>query len=88
MQYAQLLPQYRELWAKEQAIRAAEAQADDLPRVKFETSKGDVVIELFENEAPQAVANFITLVKKGFYDGVIVPSRVADVHGSGRRSQG
>lgn len=70
MKYAPLIPQYRELWAKEQAIRAAEAQADNLPRVKFETSKGDVVFELFENEAPQAVANFITLVKKGFYDGV------------------
>ena len=28
------------------------------------------MIELFENEAPQSVANFITLVKKGFYDGV------------------
>jgi cyclophilin family peptidyl-prolyl cis-trans isomerase len=70
MQYAQLMPQYREMWAKEQEIRAAEAAADDLPRVKFETSKGDVVIELFENEAPQAVANFITLVKSGFYNGV------------------
>lgn len=71
MQYAQLLPQYRELWAKEQAIRAAEAQANDLPRVKFETSKGNVEIELFENEAPQAVANFITLVKSGYYDGLV-----------------
>lgn len=70
MQYAGLLGQYRDLWAKEQAIRAAEAEADDLPRVKLKTSKGDVVIELFENEAPQAVANFLTLVKSGFYDGV------------------
>jgi cyclophilin family peptidyl-prolyl cis-trans isomerase len=70
MQYAGLLPQYRELWAKEQQIRAAEAAADDLPRVRFETSKGDIVIELFENEAPQSTANFITLVKKGFYNGV------------------
>src|SRR5690606_38212204 len=26
--------------------------------------------ELFENEAPTTVANFITLVKKGFYNGV------------------
>lgn len=71
MQYAGALPHYRELWAKEQQIRAAEAAADDLPRVKFETSKGDIVIELFENEAPQATANFITLVKSGFYNGVV-----------------
>jgi cyclophilin family peptidyl-prolyl cis-trans isomerase len=70
MNYAPQIPTYRVEWAKEQAIRATEAKADDLPRVKFKTSKGDVVIELFENEAPQATANFITLVKSGFYNGV------------------
>lgn len=70
MNYAPKIPEYRQLWAQEQEIRAAEAKADDLPRVKLKTSKGDVVIELFENEAPQATANFITLVKSGFYNGV------------------
>ncbi len=70
MQSAPLLPQYRKLWEKEQVIRAAEAQANDLPRVKFETTRGTVVLELFENEAPQAVASFITLVKSGYYNGV------------------
>ena len=40
-------------------------------RVKLSTTRGDIVIELFENEAPQAVANFLTLVKDGFYDGVV-----------------
>ena len=54
---------------REMAIRAAEAKADDLPRVKIETSKGDITVELFENEAPNTVANFIELVEKGFYDG-------------------
>lgn len=71
MQYAGLLPRYRQLWAKEQQIRAAEAAANDLPRVKLVTTKGPIVIELFENDAPQATANFITLVKSGFYDGVV-----------------
>ena len=65
-----LLPEFREDWNKEQAIRAAEAKADDLPRVKLATSKGDIVIELFENEAPNAVANFVNLVEKQFYDGL------------------
>jgi cyclophilin family peptidyl-prolyl cis-trans isomerase len=55
--------------AAEMAKRAAEAKADDLPRVKITTSKGDVTVELFENEAPNTVANFISLVEKGFYDG-------------------
>jgi cyclophilin family peptidyl-prolyl cis-trans isomerase len=55
--------------APEIAKRAAEAEADDLPRVKISTSAGDIVVELFENEAPNTVANFISLVAKGFYDG-------------------
>ena len=49
---------------------AAEAKADDLPRVLLKTSKGDIVLELFENEAPNTVANFIALVEKGFYNGL------------------
>lgn len=68
-QNLELIPVYRELWAKEQKIREAEAKADDLPRVLLKTSKGDIEIELFENEAPNTVANFISLVEKGFYDG-------------------
>ncbi|HEX5105795.1 MAG TPA: peptidylprolyl isomerase [Pirellulaceae bacterium] len=64
------LPQQKKAWAKEQEIRKAEATADDLPRVKLETSKGPIVIELFENEAPQAVGNFVSLVESKFYDGL------------------
>ncbi len=56
-------------WAQELKIREAEKAKDDLPRVKLVTEKGDVVVELFENEAPNAVANFIELCGKGFYDG-------------------
>ncbi len=41
-----------------------------MPRVRLTTTKGDIVIELFENEAPMATANFISLVEKHFYDGV------------------
>ncbi|HEX5471371.1 MAG TPA: peptidylprolyl isomerase, partial [Lacipirellulaceae bacterium] len=63
------LDEYKQLWAKESKIRAAEAKANDLPRVKLTTTKGVIMLELFENEAPQTVANFLTLVKQGFYDG-------------------
>lgn len=57
-------------WKKEQEIRAREGKADDLPRVRLTTSKGDIEIELLENEAPNTVANFIELVTKKFYDGL------------------
>jgi len=61
---------YKKAWKKEQAIRAAEAKADDLPRVLLKTNRGDIEVELFENEAPNTTANFISLVEKGFYDGL------------------
>ena len=60
----------KEAWAKEKKLRQAEAKADDLPRVLLKTSKGDIEVELFENEAPNTVANFISLVEKGFYNGL------------------
>jgi cyclophilin family peptidyl-prolyl cis-trans isomerase len=68
--YASLLDEYRAYWEEEQKIREKEAAADDLPRVKITTSKGEMIVELFENEAPGAVGNFISLVEKGFYDGL------------------
>jgi cyclophilin family peptidyl-prolyl cis-trans isomerase len=65
----QAVDKEREKVTEEMAKRKAESSADDLPRVKLTTSAGDVVIELFENEAPNTVANFISLVEKGFYAG-------------------
>ncbi len=69
------LTKEKEYWAAEQALRAAEEKdaadpAKALPRVLLKTTKGDIVIELFENEAPNSVANFIHLVEKGFYKGL------------------
>jgi len=63
----------KDAWRREQKLRAAEAaaaEADKLPRVLLKTNQGDLVLELFENEAPNTVANFISLVEKGFYDGL------------------
>lgn len=41
-----------------------------MSRVKFHTSKGDFVAELYPEAAPLAVANFEKLVGEGFYDGI------------------
>ena len=38
---------------------------------KFETSKGDFTVELYEDKAPITTKNFIDLVNKKFYDGLI-----------------
>ena len=34
------------------------------------TSEGDIVFELFDEEAPKTVSNFRELSQKGFYDGL------------------
>jgi peptidyl-prolyl cis-trans isomerase B (cyclophilin B) len=39
--------------------------------VKMTTTKGDLRIELDEDKAPISVANFLSYVNKGFYDGTI-----------------
>jgi len=64
------LADYQKFWKAEQEIRQKEAAANDLPRVRLSTTEGEILVELFENEAPEAVANFISLVEKKFYDGL------------------
>ena len=41
------------------------------PVVTFQTSQGVIKAELYPDVAPNTVNNFISLVKKGFYDGTI-----------------
>lgn len=41
------------------------------PVVIISTSKGDIKVELFKNEAPITVENFLSYVNDGFYDGTI-----------------
>ncbi len=40
------------------------------PRAKLDTTKGEMVLELFEDRAPLTTKNFINLAEKGFYDGL------------------
>jgi cyclophilin family peptidyl-prolyl cis-trans isomerase len=39
--------------------------------VRFETSHGAFTIELYDEDAPQTVANFLRYVDEGFFDGTI-----------------
>jgi len=36
----------------------------------FQTSKGDIRVNLMEDVAPLTVANFVNLVQRGYYDGL------------------
>ena len=40
--------------------------------VKIETSRGDIVAKLFDEEAPITAGNFLLLIDRGFYDGLTI----------------
>ena len=65
---------YVEYWKTEQELRESTENATEdkkLPLVKMVTSKGEILLELFEDEAPETVGNFVNLVEKGFYNGLV-----------------
>jgi peptidyl-prolyl cis-trans isomerase A (cyclophilin A) len=50
---------------------ALPALAATAPRVKFSTTAGDFVVEVYPDKAPKTVANFLQYVKDKHYDGTI-----------------
>ena len=53
-----------------QSAPASPAQAGKT-LVKLETTKGDIVIELFKDKAPLSVGSFLANVKSGHYNGTV-----------------
>ena len=47
------------------------ASGAEAPRVKFATTAGDFVIEVYPDKAPRTVENFLQYVKDKHYDGTI-----------------
>ena len=45
--------------------------AQSAPKVKFVTSEGDFVVEVYPDKAPKTVENFLQYVKDKHYDGTI-----------------
>ncbi|EOZ98490.1 Peptidyl-prolyl cis-trans isomerase [Indibacter alkaliphilus LW1] len=41
-----------------------------MKKAEILTEKGTMLVEFYEKDAPKAVDNFISLSKKGFYDGL------------------
>ncbi len=72
-------PQVRTASRQETTAMRTPPQADELDSyadearasyVRVATDKGDIVLELFPDDAPKHVAAFLKLVKDGFYDGL------------------
>lgn len=53
------------------AVAFAASAAEHSPRVRLETSMGNIVLELDDERAPATVENFLAYVNDGFYDGTI-----------------
>ena len=51
-------------------VKAPEKEVKN-PMVLVETSHGNIMLELFQKEAPISVDNFLSYVREGFYDGTI-----------------
>ena len=67
--FADIVGQAKTYWAEEQATRQKQAGMN-LPQVRFKTNKGDILIELYEEEAPNTVKNFVKLTEQGYYDNL------------------
>lgn len=53
------------------------------PKVKMETSKGTMIIELYPDKAPKSVENFLSYVNAGAYDGTIFHRVIKDFMNQG-----
>jgi peptidylprolyl isomerase len=62
------IEEHEQAFMAEHEILKREAEEDRLPRVAFRTTQGDVVVELFLDQAPSTVSHFIRLVEDEFYD--------------------
>ncbi len=47
-------------------------------QITMETTKGEIVLELYPEHAPETVNNFVFLTKKGYYDGISFHRVISD----------
>jgi len=59
--------QQRKYWESEKEY-IKEDEEKKAPRVRLETPRGYIIVELFQDDAPNTVDNFISLVEKGYYN--------------------
>ena len=63
-----------------------------MSKVKISTDKGDMIAELYDNETPITVNNFLKLIGEKFYDGLnfhrVIPGFVAQGGCPNKRGDG
>lgn len=63
----------RRMWLALAALSLVASQvcAQNAPKVKFATSAGDFVVEVYPDKAPKTVENFLQYVRDKHYDGTV-----------------
>ena len=64
--------------AENKSTAAPEGKEKNIVKIKIQTSLGDISADLHAGEAPNTVANFVKLARKGFYDGIIFHRVIPD----------
>jgi peptidyl-prolyl cis-trans isomerase B (cyclophilin B) len=59
-----------------------------MTRAIMETNRGTITLELFDQDAPNTVKNFVDLAQKGFYDGLSFHRVIPDFMVQGGCPQG
>jgi peptidyl-prolyl cis-trans isomerase B (cyclophilin B) len=80
--------------AKPEAKKEASAEVKDV-KIVITTTKGDIEATIFASKVPMTSANFLNLIKRGYYDGLLFHRVIADFmiqggdpEGSGRGGPG
>ena len=70
-----------EQWQKDEKKRYLTELKDkrNLPRVTIKTKRGDFEVELYEDDAPNTVANFISLAERGIYNQISFSERTPEL---------
>ena len=66
-----------------QSFATENKMSETQPKVKLQTTLGDIVIQLNAEKAPISTKNFLTYAKEGFYDGTIFHRVIPDFMAQG-----
>lgn len=57
--------------SSQSSVTPTKPNTDNNPVVSLKTKDGEILLKLYQDKAPNTVANFINKIDSGFYDGLI-----------------
>lgn len=72
------MPYFRSLLVLLALLTSFSSQAETNPQVMIKTNLGEMLVELYPLKAPKTVANFLSYVQGGFYNGTVFHRVIKD----------